>query len=52
MSERYWCDKCKSFVVPIRGEFTHPDLGRKTCFVCPRDNHPVYLKEEKPKELA
>lgn len=50
--EKYWCDRCNDFVVPIRGEFTHPHLGQRTSLMCPKHNCLVYLKEEKPKELA
>lgn len=52
MTEKYWCDKCKSFVVPIKGGMIHPHLGAQNALVCPKDYYLVYLKEENPKELV
>ena len=50
--EKYWCDKCNDFVGAIKGTISHPHLGEKTAFVCSKDNYPLYLKEDKPKELV
>lgn len=49
---RHWCDGCKAFVVPILGVFFHPHIGQTRGIVCPRDNHLVYLREDKPREVA
>jgi hypothetical protein len=44
--EGHWCEKCKQFVSPITGKLTHPDLGERTCNVCPKCGCMVYLKKE------
>lgn len=51
MIERHWCEQCKAFVVPVMGVFVHPHIGPTPTLVCPR-SHLVYLREDKPRELA
>ena len=50
VTKKYYCDKCKEFVSPIKGEFYHPDkysaLGRRSGYACPKCGYLVYLKEE------
>ena len=36
MAEGYYCSKCDKFVLATKGEFFHPDAGRKTCYKCAR----------------
>ncbi len=33
--KEYYCNKCQKTVTPINGQFKHPDLGWKSCLVCP-----------------
>lgn len=46
MTEEYYCLKCDRFVRIIPGEFTHPHLGIRPCFVCAKcQKFMVYLKK-------
>ena len=42
----YYCPKDKKFVSTMRGEFNHPHLGLKSCFLCRKCGTMVYLKEQ------
>lgn len=44
--ESYFCFKCKNIVTPVKDEFNHLHVGRATCFICPKCNAMVYLKEK------
>ena len=49
---KYWCDKCRDYVMPVQGNIVHPDLGLRTAFVCPKEYYPVYPREDRLKELV
>ncbi len=44
--ESYYCVlKCKKFILTRLGEFSHPHLGIRTCYVCCGCGNPVCLRE-------
>ncbi len=48
----YYCPKCQKDVLPTQGEFQHPHLGIRLCYVCPHCGGMVYPKDDKTKEVA
>jgi len=48
----YYCSKCQKEVMPTQGQFQHPHLGMKSCYVCPQCKGMVYLKDDKAKEAV
>ncbi len=46
MSDRYWCLKCKKWVVPLIIKFNHPDLGLREGYGCPDCGQLVTIKDD------
>ncbi|GAH41332.1 unnamed protein product [marine sediment metagenome] len=46
MAEKWWCERCKKYVAPVDGEFSHPEGVTHSCKICPHCHHMVYPKEE------
>lgn len=46
MTQGYYCEKCRKFVLAVGGSFNHPDLGMKTCLTCAKCGGMVYLKKQ------
>ena len=46
MTESYYCETCKKFVLTRLDMFRHPHEGMKTCLICCKCRGMVYLKKQ------
>jgi len=49
---KYWCEKCKEYVLIEIGTFKHTHLGDCTSLTCCQCKNMVYPKDEKAKEAT
>ena len=47
IGNRFYCPKCKEIVTPTAGEFQHPHLGTRPCYICPKCQGMVYMKDDR-----